>query len=72
MGSYDGAEVCELVGLFFSAVYLTPTEKKVSDCTETTDLLYSETPQDHKPKESGRASLDTSRTTDSTSPYRRT
>ena len=55
----------------FSAVYLTSTGKKYRS-VQTTDLPYSETPQDHKPKESQRPSLDTSRTTDLTSPYRRT
>ena len=41
----------------------TNTGKKVSDSTGTTGSQFSRTPQDHKQNESGKTSLDTSRTT---------
>ena len=56
----------------FSTDWPTNTEKKVSDSTGTTGSQFSRTPQDHKQNESGKTSLDTSRTTDSRLLYRPT
>ena len=41
MGAYDGAEVCELVGLFLLNSLANKFDKTVLAYTETTDLPYS-------------------------------
>eukprot|EP00794_Sanderia_malayensis_P017157 gene17157-biopygen14763 len=51
MGSYDGAEVCELVGLLILNKLCNTYEQTIPDFTEMMDKPYAETPQDHKPTE---------------------
>ena len=47
MGAYDGAEICELVGIFRPNLARSLI-KKTSDCTETMGSQSSGKPVDHK------------------------
>ena len=40
MGSYYGAEVCELTGLFYLLIWTDFYLKKTSDCTAMIDFHY--------------------------------
>ena len=65
MGSYDGAEVCELVGLFILNSLCNIYGKRIHRAfTETTDWQYSRTSRDLKPTELERTSLDILNLTD--------
>ena len=64
MGSYDGAEVCELVGLFILNGLCSIYGKNTPGFTETTDWQYSRTSRDLKPTELERTSLDILKLTD--------
>lgn len=74
MGSYDGAEVCELVGLYILSALGNTYGKECIGLYRDDGLavLKKKTSLDLRPKELGKTLPVTSRTTDPTSLYRPT
>ena len=65
MGSFDGAEVCELVGLYILNDLAKKYRKEdIGLYTATMGLLLLKTSQDHKPKEIRKTSRESSRSMD--------